>query len=181
MILAQSDMLFAEPTPDQFSGVSYLDKFQKPFIGKLSVGFPLARFLVELSYLHWTANQKLDNGGTMQTNALTYQALGLQLGWIAGSPRVFWVLGGGVYYPLTLKVANTEQSLTFVSSKKPLTFEGRVLLGVRFNSTLFMTLAGGYRYANFGDLRDGTASFVSGGRDFDFSGIFGSAGLGVTF
>jgi hypothetical protein len=181
MLLAQSDMLFADPDADKISGADYSEKFQKPFIGKVGIGAALASTVyVELSYLHWTANQKYTLGGLPFTNEFRYQALGASVGWISGTPRVFWIIGGGVYYPLALYAENKEQALIYDRPNNPLTFEGRALLGVRLNSLLLFTLSGGYRFANFGSLTASAIPFLSNWQDLDFSGIFGSVGVGIS-
>jgi hypothetical protein len=178
-----ADMGFPNSSADSMPGVTHGRKFTNIFLGNVGLGVKLFNFLyLGGRYQHWMATQDYTVSGTNIINELKYQALGAELGWASGNPRVFWILSGTYYYPLKSEVQQRPGNGIFQSPTKRGTYEGRATLGVRFSSRFTLLFTGGYRYANFGKLSSGAGTaLLPASADLDLSCIFGGLGLGITF
>lgn len=165
---------------DRVAGAFYTQTYSRPIAGEAGVGVrTMGNIYFQMGYEYWIANRAYAVSNVPFSDVLHYQALGVEAGYLFGSPRAFLILAGGVQYPLELGVTDSA-GVAYATLLTPLSYRGRLVIGVRMNDTFTLLMDGGYRVLNFGSLESNGTPLLSGGAAFDLSGLFLGAGLGVT-
>lgn len=179
------NVLFTDSTADDVSGATFRQNMTNPFVGAAGLGFRFLGFLyIGARYEHWFANRDFTSAGIPQEDTLKFSSIGGEVGFYRGNPRFYWTLTAGYFHTLSLSMEskrNVNIVTIYTRDPKPVTFQGRLTVGVKLNSRYSFRLEGGFRYANLGNLVYGSNPFLPGSADLNLSGPFVGAGLGIHF
>lgn len=174
-------VLYANSNADKVTGATYERKMALPSIGSVGLGIrPWKKLYMGVRYEYWYSDRKFTLNNVGQTDLLKFQTIGGELGYYTGNPRVYYLFSAGVHYPLELKISSDRQG-DFTNLAKPLTYQGRLVIGVKFSSLIALQIEGGYRLMDLGNLLNGNTPFLSGGASMNLSGPFLGLGLGLHF
>ncbi|MBI1860598.1 MAG: hypothetical protein HYR96_06750 [Deltaproteobacteria bacterium] len=142
------------------------------YVASLAYYFEVgSRIALGARYEYWLSDRRYDDAaGTTVTDQLSYQTVGAELGLHGGNQRVFWLISGGVFYPVAAAAGA-------YSATKSLEYQARAQATIRFVRAVWLIFEGGYRLANLGNLTSGTATFLDSGASLDLSGPFLSFGI----
>ncbi len=177
------DYLAVSTVADRVEGAQYTRQYINPSVLAIAGGGRIwGPLYLGLRVENWFAGRAFVNAqGTAQTDTLTYRTLGIETGYMTSSPRVIYLATLGVQYPLAARVTSRALGNTdeYSASGTPLAYALRMALGIRFSRVVSLSIEGGYRFANLGQLA--TAHFTYLGTEpFDLSGAFAAIGLGVS-
>lgn len=178
------DVAFSTSKADSVAGATYTNKYNNSMILDAGLGVRLFRYIyIGTRYEYSLLKRAYTVGGVETQDKLDYQNIGGEIGWVAGNPRVHWILSVGGFFPLALDVAQVRNGTTthFINAQKPITYQGRLTLGVKMNSAISFRFEGGYRMQNVGNLQSNGSSYLNGGEKLDLSGPFFGFGLGLHF
>jgi len=179
MLSITGDIYYASSQANEVAGATYTRKYLNPAVVAAGLGTVVGHVYLGVRYEYWLAGRTMSLAGAETVDTLKHQSVGGELGYFDSNPRVYYLVSASVHYPLELKVTNSARS--YETTLKPLTYEGRVAVGIRFSTFHSLILEGGYRYQNFGDLVSGATSYLPQGQSFDLSGGFIGVGLAFHF
>lgn len=143
--------------------------FNLPFSFELTMGTTANWIYVGMGADYWLASE----GIGAARNQLNYIGGIAEAGFISRTPRLFWLVTGGVIYPFVLNV-QTAAGTQLTSATTPLSYRVKGVAGMRLTPILALTLGVGYRMQDLGDL-----SSYNGG-SLNMTGLFFTAGLSFT-
>ncbi len=155
------------------TGTSSLSFLTTPFNLPLSIEMNIGISPAPGAYIGVGADYWL--AADAASDRLSYIGLIGEAGLFLSYPRWFWLLTAAVVYPATLSV---QGSGSYSALAPPLSYRGRLLIGVRLTAPVSLLLGGGYRLQNLGSLVSGATPYNAG--SLDMTGIFLSAGLAFT-
>jgi hypothetical protein len=150
---------------------AYLESpFSLPFSFEAQMGLVVSQFYVGYGMDYWL-------GSDASSSKLNYAGISAEVGWIKSNPRLFWLITAAAIYPVVLGVTDAS-SQNYTSAAVPLSYRVRAVAGLRLYPQLALTVGGGYRLQDLGNLAAGGTSYNSGA--LNMTGIFFTAGLSVT-
>lgn len=161
---------------DEAANATYYRKHNTTsVIGVVGYGFELSRrVFTDIRYEYWVSDRKYDIGNDTYNHRLSYQTLGIDLGYSFSHPRVWWALTLGAHYPIIVKSGN------FTGVRK-IQYQARASLAIRVKGSTWLHFECGRRFANLGQLSDGATPYVDDAAAFDLSGPFVSFGIAFHF
>lgn len=185
VLYGMGDLLFSDSKADHESATTYTRKYNKSFVVAPGLGMRLFGFLyLGARYEYWIAGREFSSSSTSGKDTLKYQTIGGEVGWYTGNPRIHWILSATVHYPLSLTISQTgwtSGKYNLPNDQRPLSYSGRLTLGIKFSSSFSLRLEGGYRVVNLGDLHSAPRTYLPAGASLDLSGPFLGAGFGLHF
>lgn len=174
---------FSHSLPDNESGATYDKKFTTGYVANVRAGTVLSPGVyIGGSVGQWNASRKLTLLGVERSDVLNYQTIGLEVGaYVENNPRVFFMVVGGAHYPLKCEVSSTTggTSQVFTNADIRWALELRGVVGVKIVSRLSLMLDVGYQWANLRYLVSGTTPYITGGDQFNLSGMKFGVNLGI--
>lgn len=170
---------YTSTSADTVEGAFYSRSYSNPASLKIELGLlPMKYLYLGFVFDLWKAGRTFEVGGITTSDTLTYQVVGVELGYITGNPRSFVAFTGFVGYPLRLSIQSSTGATYLPDTAAPLTYGGRAMIGLRFASFLSVLMEGGYRLRNLGAFSADGVAYL--GDDFNLSGFFISTGVGFT-
>jgi hypothetical protein len=180
LLMGSLNYQYISTEADTVAGATYTRSYSQPASLKIELGFvPVRSVYMGFVLDHWMAGRTY-NTGTEIADTLQYQVLALELGYITGNPRSFFIVSAMVGYPLKLSIASTDGQTYLPNVRAPLAFGGRAIVGLRFASWFALMLEGGYRVRNLGVFASELAPYLASGAALNFSGVYISTGVGLT-
>jgi hypothetical protein len=178
-----ADVSFPESHADRMPDVVYGRKFNMPLLLNAGIGWRPARLIyIGARYQYWMTTQDYISGTDHITNEFHYQTLGAELGVpFLRTSKTFWILSAVMYFPLELRMSQRGTGKTYKRNPAPYTYEARLTVAVRMSRKISFLFSGGYRYADFGNLKSNGEPFLPPGKSFNMSDVFVGAGLGFTY
>ncbi|MBY0369388.1 hypothetical protein K2X33_01800 [bacterium] len=149
-----------------------VDGYFLPFAGEGNAGtFVSGRIYMGAAADYWYARRETTTRGT---DSIRYLSVGGEIGYVRPSPRMYWGLIVGAFFPAISQVVG-ENGDIYLPDQPLLSYRGRLIVGMRVQPWLALTATAGYRIMELGNFTGPGGSFNE-----SLSTFFGGVGFAFT-